>query len=103
MKDLQKQLSQFLDTLVRLVQPVRKHHAFIVVTLVLLLMIVVVFRVNQQLVQPSDDAYRAQKQSEGISTTFDQTTIDRIKQLRRGTEGGTIDLGDRKRFSPFIE
>jgi hypothetical protein len=103
MKDIQKQFDNLLTTAASWLKPILRHHAFIFTILILFLMIVTVFRVNQQLRQPSDDAYRSQKESEAIRTTFDQTTIDRIKQLRRGTEGGTIDLGNRTRFSPFIE
>src|SRR2546430_13678577 len=103
MKDLQKQFDAILSLVLIRVKPVLKHHVFIVIILTLLVMMVAVFRVNQQLQQPSDEAYRQQQESAGIRTTFDQTTINRIKQLRRGGEGGAVDLGNRNRFSPFIE
>lgn len=104
MKDLQNQLDAIWNKLQARLKPIFKHHVFIVTTLILVGMIVVVFRINQQLQAPTDDTYRRQKESEAIHTNFDQTTIDRIKQLCRGSQGCSVDFGDqRKRFSPFVE
>lgn len=104
MKDLQNQLDAIWTKLQVQLKPIFKHHVFIVTILILAAMIVVVLRINQQLQAPSDDDYRTQKESEAIHTSFDQTTIDRIKELCRGSQGCSVNFGDeRKRFSPFVE
>lgn len=94
MKDITAQLQPIL----RGVQPVLKHHMFIMVLISLGFLIFTVYSINGMLQQPPDEAYRAEQEAKITQTKFDETTIERIERL-----GTYPDLGPRTRNSPFVE
>lgn len=100
MQNITKQLAP----VIRILKPIARQHVFITLLFVLGFIIFHVYTTSQILQLPSDEAYRLEQEASSTTrTSFDQTTIDQIRDLRRGNEGGNIDLGKRKRPSPFIE
>ncbi len=99
--DLKLQAKRFLTIL----QPVLRHHTFIVTILSLGFLMFVVYGVSGVLQQPSDAAYRTQKEQGSTQTIFDQAAIKSINDLRSRNEASgnlTFDVA-RNRINPFTE
>jgi hypothetical protein len=78
----------------------RRYHIIIFVIFVAGGLVVIVFMLNSIILRSSDpDGYTASSNN----STFDQATIDRIKQLRTsGENDAPLDLS-KGRTNPFIE
>lgn len=98
MKDLTAQLQSIMQS----VKPIARKHMFIATLLVLGFLIYTVTTIDAMLQQTPDDAYRTEQINKETRTTFDQETIDRIRLLQ-SSDQANADLGDRSRFSPFVE
>lgn len=98
-----KSISAQLQPIYRSVQPVLRHHMFIVILTSLGFLIFTVYSINNILQQPEDQEYRMAEEAKQSQTKFDQGTIDRIKKLQSSESSDGIDLGKRSRMSPFVE
>lgn len=76
-----------------------RYHLVIFVTVVVGTLMVVVLMLNS-IITASGEA--GDYVPEGISTSFDQETIDRIEQLKTRDEKAVLDVGS-GRSNPFVE
>lgn len=81
-----------------------KRHYFIVIIIILICLSVVVSMVNQTLQLATDDQYRDQKASTGVTAKFDQATINKIERLQRSNEQpAALAPPSGARTNPFAE
>lgn len=95
MADIQK-------TLLTACSGLLKHHTIIMLLSVLATLIFTVYYVNQIITTSSDDAYRTEKQSTSIKTSFDTATIEKINRLRSQQQTDPLMLPS-GRINPFVE
>lgn len=76
-----------------------RYHLVIFVTVVVGALVFVILMLNGIIIQSGEAGDYV---PEGISTSFDQATIDRIEQLKTRDEKAVLDLGT-GRSNPFVE
>lgn len=74
----------------------------IVIVLVIAILGYAFITVNSILSQSDDDDYRQAQSEKGVRSSFDQSTIDKINNLRSSSDSSTIDL-PQGRINPFVE
>lgn len=105
MKGLDLSKIKNLKKLLGPLKSILKHHYFISTIAILSALIITVLLVNDTLQEPSDDTYRAEKASSGISSKFDEDTIEKIEKLQSSSETPSTDLSlpSGSRINPFSE
>lgn len=93
-------LKKIGQPLAKFFRPIIKHHAILFTLYALISMIAAVYITNAILSQPPDEEYRMNAQEQSVQTNFDQSTIERINDLRERGEGGTPTLPP-GRINPF--
>ena len=84
-------------------KPIAKRHYFLSLIVILGFLIYAVYAVSQMLLSPpTDEAYRQEKTAKGTKTTFDQATIDKIRELKKSDESSNTQLPS-GRINPFAE
>lgn len=96
-------LTYQLKQSVRSFIPILRHHFFVVSIIILGFLIYSVWAVDQILSQPSDEAYRNEKQAAASKATFDQPTIEKIQVLKKSSEPFSPSLPANGRINPFAE
>lgn len=95
-------LTKSLKSLRSSFEPVVKRHVMISLLLIVGFLIFTIYSINQILSDTTDPEYENSKQAEAINTRFDDSTIDKINQLKSRQEAGSLELPDGRR-NPFIE
>lgn len=85
------------------VKPISNHHATIFIIISLLLLMFVVYNTQRILTITDDKDYREAATQKGISTTFDQETIKKVKELQFRREALKPELPSNGRINPFVE
>ncbi len=98
---LPKQITDVLDKLTI----ITRHHYFISVVLLLIGLAYAVYVVNETLSATKDDVYYQQRITESLKATFDKSTIVKIQELQRSSDGSAVqpELPQGVRTNPFAE
>ena len=102
-----KQLSLKLDvqTLKKVLEeaskPFRTHHALIMFVLLMGVLIYSVYSVSTILQTTDDPVYRTQAEAKSLNTSFDQSTIKKVDDLRESNANDSINLPGGRR-NPFV-
>lgn len=96
-----------VNTYLRKLKPLAKHHYFIVSIALFSGVAVVIYLVNQTLNVTSDEAYRTQQMQSTIGSKFNKQTkdtIEKIKTLQKSTDAASPDAPfPSGRINPFAE
>lgn len=91
----------------RKLQPIVRHHYFIVTIILFGGVAAVIYSVNQTLAVATDEAYRSERMQSTIGSKFNKNardTIDKIKSLQKSTDTAVPEANfPAGRINPFAE
>jgi hypothetical protein len=81
--------------------PIKSHHALIMFVLLMGVLIYSVYSVSTILQTTDDPDYRVEAEAKSLNTTFDQSTIQKVDELRESDANDPINLPGGRR-NPFV-
>lgn len=99
---LKLDLTSIRPALERVITPIKTRHALIMFVLLMGVVIYSVYAVSE-IIQINDDAtYRSEAEAKGLTTRFDQQTVQKINELKESDSNAPINLPGGRR-NPFVD
>lgn len=92
--------AQITEPIAKAFRPIAPHVTFIVALIYLLGVGIAMWMIQGVLAQPSDDAYRTTQKAKFTQASFDNSAIEKVKNLRDDLSNTEIDI-DSQRATPF--